>query len=78
MNQDDLILDHLKKGNSLTPLEALNLFGCFRLGARIWDLKRSGHDIKTVMVSNGKKKFAKYYIEQPKITIDKNQYSFIQ
>ena len=33
-SQKDRILDYLMEGHSLTPLEALNLFGCFRLGAR--------------------------------------------
>lgn len=50
------ILAHLRQGRALTPLEALNKFGCFRLGARIWDLKREGHAIVTerVELENGK------------------------
>ena len=38
----------LLAGETLTPLDALRRFGCFRLGARIWDL-RNGHgmDIRT-------------------------------
>lgn len=44
------ILTHLKAGLTLTPLEALNKFGCFRLGARIYDLKQSGHQISKQMV----------------------------
>lgn len=39
MTQKDLILKHLLRGMSLTPLEALSRFGCFRLGARIYDLR---------------------------------------
>ena len=39
------ILEHLKKGLSITPLEALNLCGCFRLAARIHDLRhKQGYD----------------------------------
>lgn len=30
--QKERILDYLMEGHSLTSLEALNLFGCFRLG----------------------------------------------
>ena len=39
----------LLRGETLTPMDALRRFGCFRLGARIWDL-RNGHgmDIRTV------------------------------
>lgn len=38
------ILEHLKSGESITPLDALRMFGCFRLGARIWDLRHGVHD----------------------------------
>lgn len=46
-NQNEMILEHLKAGNSITPLEALDLFGCFRLSARIKDLRDSGYEIDT-------------------------------
>jgi len=58
-SQNKQILSHLRNGNRLTPLEALTLFNCFRLSGRIYDLKKSGHDIKTTII-NGKKKFAEY------------------
>ena len=38
-SQTQLIKNHLEQGLSITPLEALNKVGCFRLGARIWDIK---------------------------------------
>ena len=37
--QCNRILAHLRKGFTLTSLEALNLFGCFRLASRIHDLR---------------------------------------
>uniref|UniRef100_A0A6M3LS25 Putative DNA binding, helix-turn-helix domain containing protein n=1 Tax=viral metagenome TaxID=1070528 RepID=A0A6M3LS25_9ZZZZ len=56
MSQRDDILTHLRSGRSLTQLEALDLYGCLRLGARIYDLKREGYDIEAenIEVSNGK------------------------
>ena len=63
MNQTNQILEYLQEGNSITPIEALNKFGCFRLGARIWDLKNKGYEIKTEMVQKGKKTFAKYSLQ---------------
>lgn len=45
MTQATEILRALKKGRRLTPLEALREFGCMRLGARVWELKRAGHSI---------------------------------
>jgi len=61
MTQAEQILKALKKGRKLTPLDALAEFSCFRLGARIFDLKERGYNIVTKMVesSNGKR-FAQY------------------
>ena len=39
----------LLAGETLTPLDALKRFGCFRLGARIWELRhKCGMDIRAV------------------------------
>lgn len=45
MTQCDKILRHLKDVGSITPVDALRDYGCMRLGARIWGLKRMGHHI---------------------------------
>lgn len=62
-SQTEQILQHLQDGNSLTPLEALQKFGCFRLGARIFDLKQLGYNIETEMEIKGRKKYARYRLE---------------
>lgn len=56
MTQSDMILNALLAGETLTPLDALKRFGCFRLGARIWDLKCAGYeiDMELIDVDNGK------------------------
>lgn len=59
-SQEKAILKHLKKGFVLTPLDALKRFGSFRLGARIYDLKRSGHSISKRMVKKGGAYVAEY------------------
>jgi hypothetical protein len=42
-----MVLEHLKTYGSITPLEAQELYGIMRLGARIWDLRHdSGVKIK--------------------------------
>lgn len=41
------ILHWLQAGNSITDAEARDLFGCARLGARIWDLKKAGYPIQS-------------------------------
>ena len=49
MTQNDMILDYLNKYGSITQAEAMASIGCYRLGARIWDLKRRGVKIKRYM-----------------------------
>ncbi|HEY7867371.1 MAG TPA: helix-turn-helix domain-containing protein [Psychromonas sp.] len=60
MNQNTQILEHLKNGKKITPIEALNMFGCFRLAAVVFDLKQKGYDIQTTMIKNANKTFAEY------------------
>ncbi|MNP82727.1 hypothetical protein D3C76_1814610 [compost metagenome] len=45
-----LITKYLEQGGRLTPLSALELFGCFRLAARIWELRRAGMVIGSTSV----------------------------
>lgn len=45
MTQNERILRHLIDYGSITPVEALRDYGCMRLGARIFELKREGHAI---------------------------------
>lgn len=61
-----LIRDALLKGRILTPLDALREFGCFRLGARIWDLRhRFGLAIRTeYQKTAGGKRIAAYSIRK--------------
>lgn len=56
------IKEHLLAGNSLTPIEALNMFGAFRLAAIVFKLKEQGLNIKTDIISEDNKRFAKYSV----------------
>ena len=66
-SQNEKIKAHLLSGRSTTPLDALYNFGCFRLSARIYDLRDQGMNIKaedievqSPSVYNGKKRITKY------------------
>lgn len=57
---------HLLKGQSITPIDALRMYGCLRLGARIWELR---HQERMPIVTritahpnNPKKHFATYFL----------------
>jgi len=64
--QRDAILWHLEHRGSITPIEALNELGCFRLAARIEELRRSGHGIKTIIEKRKGKRYARYvYAQRP-------------
>lgn len=65
-SQRDRILAHLQTGAGITPLEALSLFGCFRLATRIFELKKLGYGIETDMIEKGEKRYANYrLVSQP-------------
>ncbi len=46
MKQTERILQYMRDFGSITQLEAMQDLGCMRLGARIFDLKREGYEIK--------------------------------
>lgn len=50
--QSQQILDWMEAGLRISPVEALNEFGCFRLAARISDLRSEGYEIQSEMVSH--------------------------
>ena len=52
----------LMSGKSITPLQALNKYGCFRLAAAIHKLRKEGMAIETEYVTKNSKTFAKYFL----------------
>lgn len=71
--QRQKIKEYLLKGRSLTQVQALNLFGCFRLASRIHDIRNEISDKKEpyllhsemIKLANGKR-VARYRIEKVK------------
>jgi len=68
ITQNDKILRYLethKKG--ITPMDALQKFGCFRLSARIADLKEAGFNIYRELEvkeyeDGSTKRYARYFL----------------
>ena len=53
ITQKSKVRAHLQSGQSITPIDALERYGCFRLAAIIHTLKHhSGMNIKTELVKN--------------------------
>lgn len=61
-SQNNLIKAWLMNGRSITPLQALDMFGCFRLSARIDNLRKEGMNIKTDLIMINDKRIAQYSI----------------
>ena len=60
MSQTMAILSRLKRGYPITPIYALNHFGCMRLAARINEIRDKGYTVDMRMVRRGDKRYASY------------------
>ena len=60
MTQTEMIRAHLESGREITPMDALQQYGCFRLAARIKDLRDAGMPIETATEQRDGKAWAKY------------------
>lgn len=72
--QKRLIRDLLMSGGSITALEALRDFGCYRLASRIYDLREEGLAIEKTMdegvskVTGKPVRFARYSLAKDDTT----------
>ena len=62
MSQKESILAYLKRGFGITPLTALDKFGCFRLSERIRELEEMGVLIEHRWYRSGDKRLMSYYL----------------
>jgi len=54
---------HLRKRNSISPLEAFSTYGTMRLAAQIHDLREAGVDIEAVAkTAEDGQKYTRYYL----------------
>lgn len=61
-SQNAMILAHLESGNTITGMDALNLFDCWSLPQRIKNLRDYGWNIHKTMEKEGRKRYARYYL----------------
>lgn len=72
--QVEHILQHLQSGKPITALEALNLYGCFRLTSRIWDIKQRGVNVyKRYIKTSSGKSVAQYALTPFEVTKPKRR-----
>lgn len=60
VTQREAIYEFIKRKGTITPMEALMHIGCFRLSARILELRNAGHKITTEKETDNGKTYARY------------------
>lgn len=60
-SQTERILQYMLEGHSITPLEALNTFGCGRLAARVAEIKAKGYLVYSEFITTPSGKRVKQY-----------------
>lgn len=68
--QTQIVLESMLNGFSITAKDAMDKFQIYRLGARIWDIKRLGYKVESEWIKTpGGARVKRYYmILQPKQT----------
>lgn len=67
MSQVDRVQDYMKTHGSITQAEAIEALGCYRLGARIADLKSRGVAVDRMMEEGQNRfgertRYARYFL----------------
>ena len=71
--QKQNVIDHLVEHKSITPLEALNLYGIFRLGAIIHTLRHKHKMHINSKIADGDKNYAIYTWGKPDDSVMKHK-----
>ena len=69
MSQVDMVKEYMERRGSITQAEAIEAFGCYRLGARIADLKERGVAVGRIMEEGQNRfgertRYARYFIQK--------------
>ena len=63
-SQNGMILEHLNKGKTITQGDAASMFGCWRLAARVSDLRGYGFPVEKIMEQKNGKRYARYFMNK--------------
>jgi hypothetical protein len=62
-SHNGVVLRHLRSGKRITAYEAVQRYGIYRLAARVNELRRMGHAVKSEDVWQGSRHWAVYWME---------------
>lgn len=68
-SQNVEIRKHMERGFEITPLEALEKFGCMRLASRIYDIKQEGCEVLDRKVERNGKRYKAYRMATDKASL---------
>lgn len=60
LTQKEIVINHIERYGSITPLEALTRYGIMRLASRVNDLRNEGWCIQSTMKQHDGRKYASY------------------
>ena len=63
-SQNQIVLNWLRSGQTLTAAQASNYFGIYRLSARIYDLIKQGYPIKSELKFHKSEHWSVYSLEK--------------
>lgn len=77
MTKTQAVLEWLKTYTSISSMEAINNFGATRLSAIVFNLRKRGYNIETVMVDGrdrfgNQMRFARYYLRDSPVDSGEN------
>lgn len=77
MNKHKAVLQWLQTHASISSMEAIKEFGATRLSAIVFNLRKRGYDIETVMVDGRDRfgnpmRFARYYLRDSTVDSGEN------
>lgn len=61
-SQNARILAYMRQGRPINGLLALRLYGCFRLAARVYELRQQGIKVKQRLIQINGKRVSVYWI----------------
>lgn len=63
-SQNKKLAKWLKSGKTISPLQALNQLGIYRLASRVNELRNEGMNIETKLIHEHPVKFAQYKLKR--------------
>lgn len=74
MTQEQAVRNHIINNGSITQAQAVRLYGCYRLSARIYDMRKDGYEIAT-QYKTGKNRFGYASVYANYVLLKKGNYN---